>query len=117
MASFSEGSGMLDLLREEARFSNEMRRRNHMAPNETAIEDDNERKPPEAVRKEGDIRVAAILVGLLTAAWLTLEYNYRLAEEFPAAAPLIESFRDTALDIAERATALFARLEEQFPNR
>lgn len=112
-ATFADKAEMFDLLREEARFSNAMRRQSQSAQETAATEDRRERKPPRAATGGGDIRVAVLLVALLTALWLTFEFNLRLAEEFPTAAPYLQQYHDTILNLTDRANELIGQLFER----
>ena len=114
-ATFADKAEMLDLLREEARFSNAMRRQSQSAQETAATEDRRERKPSVATGG-GGIRVAVLLVALLTALWLAFEFNARLAEEFPAAAPYLQQYHGTILDLTGRAAELAGQLWERIPD-
>ena len=107
---------MLDLLREEAEFSNAMRRQSQTAQETAATGDSRERKPSRVATGGGDIRVAVLLVALLTALWLAFEFNACLAEEFPAAAPYLQQYHGTILDLTDRAAELVGQLWERIPD-
>lgn len=107
---------MFSLLREEARFSNAMRRQSRNLQETAATEDSKGRGPPVAAKEGGDIRVAVLLVALLTALWLAFEYNSRLAEEFPTAAPYLQQYHDIILSLPGKAAELFDRLSERLPD-
>ena len=108
-ADFADNSDMFSLLREEARFSSEMRRQNRTSQESVATEDRKGRKSPGASKEGGDIRVAVLLVALLTALWLAFEFNSRLAEEFPAAASYLQQYHEFILGLPDRVAELFDR--------
>ena len=108
-ANLADNSDMFSLLREEARFSSEMRRQNRTSQETAATEDRKGRKSPGASTDGGDIRVAALLVALLTALWLAFEFNSRLAEEFPAATPYLQQYHDFILGLSGRVAELVDR--------
>ena len=81
-----------------------------------ATGDNKEGSPQVAAKEGGDIRVAVLLVALLTALWLAFEYNSRLAEEFPAAAPYLQQYHDIVLSLPDRANVLVDWLSEHLPD-
>ena len=107
---------MFSLLREEARFSSAMRRQSRTLRETASTGDRKGRNPSGAATDGGDIRVAALLVALLTALWLAFEFNSRLAEQFPAAAPYLQQYHDFILGLPDRAAELFDQLWERLPD-
>lgn len=93
-----------------------MRKQNRTLQEAVATGDDQERKPPGTAREGGDIRVAVLLVALLTALWLAFEFNSRLAEEFPAAAPYLQQYHEIILSLPGRAGELVDWLSERLPD-
>lgn len=113
--NLADKSDMFSLLREEARFSSAMRRQSRTLQESAATENRKERSPPGTATNGGDIRIAVLLVALLTALWLAFEFNSRLSEEFPAAAPYLQQYHDFILGLPDRAVELFDHLSEHFP--
>ena len=103
---FSERSEMLGLLRDEARFSNSMRRSTRLRPDAPTNSPVLESKHRKEGTKAGGIHAASILVGIMAALWLAFEFNDQIAERLPAAAPAIEAFGNAASDLVGRLTEL-----------